>query len=458
MMFNRAIIKFKNQDLERIRGILLSDLSVEKYGCLIGKTEIIDDHVFVMIYDYRFPKETQIKSHSIVSLNIDGKFVQSIIEEMNQRVDVDTLIEVHTHPFSKKGAHFSSVDDQDERNFSRVIQKNYPLLNYGSIVFSQKEYSARLWKVDSQSFEKSLNALIITQKPYEQISSSNNKDKEDTLSLEQMEILHRSELLFGRDNIKKITNNQTITIVGVGGIGSVVAENLIHMGFNRLILCDHDQAELSNLNRLVGLTYEGAKTNRLKVDIVKEHLLRINPDAHILSIPKKIEDIDNILEIALSSWIIMATDNHYSRFLIQKLCFKYFIPFIHVGVNISFIDGKIHDMSGETIVVRMGDQFCLSCLNKLKPNEIHKVLSHDPNVRSGLVHKGYVTGLDIKEPAVKTLNAIMGSITVDALMNEYTNMRENYPITVYENNKALRIYNDDVTIKKRKTTCSICRI
>ena len=31
-------------------------------------------------------------------------------------------------------------------------------------------------------------------------------------------------------------NNQTITIVGVGGVGSIVAENLIHMGFQKINL------------------------------------------------------------------------------------------------------------------------------------------------------------------------------------------------------------------------------
>ena len=101
---------------------------------------------------------------------------------------------------------------------------------------------------------------------------------------------------------------------------------------------------------------------------------------------------------------MVATDNHASRFRIQQLAFKYYVPFITAGVNITVDDGKIIDMSGEVILIRMGDKVCLTCLKRLKYNEIAKEIHPDKNVRNGLVRKGYVQGLDVKEPAVKTFS------------------------------------------------------
>jgi len=83
---------------------------------------------------------------------------------------------------------------------------------------------------------------------------------------------------------------------------------------------------------------------------------------------------------------------------------KYYVPFITAGVKITVDDGKIVDMSGEVILIRMGDRVCLTCLKRLKFNEIAKQIPPDKNVREGLVRKGYVQGLDVKESAVKTLN------------------------------------------------------
>lgn len=62
----------------------------------------------------------------------------------------------------------------------------------------------------------------------------------------------------------------------------------------------------------------------------------------------------------------------------------------------------------------------MTCLKRLKYNEIAKQLSPDKNVREGLVRKVYVQGLDVKEPAVKTLNTHLATLAVDKF-NELKN-------------------------------------
>lgn len=162
--------------------------------------------------------------------------------------------------------------------------------------------------------------------------------------------------------------------------------------------------------------------------------------------------------IADSDWIMVATDNHASRFQIQQLAFKYYVPFITAGVNITIEDGQIVDMSGEIILIRIGDRVCLTCLKRLKYNEIAKQISPDKNVREGLVRKGYVQGLDVKEPAVKTLNTHLATLAVDTLVNQYTERQRDVVIRVFEDNFAPVIYEDAENVENRNLSCNICDI
>lgn len=276
----------------------------------------------------------------------------------------------------------------------------------------------------------------------------------------------RSVRALGLDNMRAITGGQTISVVGVGGIGSIIAEHLIHMGFHHINLIDFDTLEISNLNRIVAATYQDAKEHRIKVEAIRENLLKINPKAQIRAFNSKLEpshrtvlsDVKVERALAMSDWIMAATDNHASRFLIQELAFRYYVPFIVSGVNITVEDDKILDMSGEVILVRMGDRVCLKCLKRINYNEVYKVIHPDRKVREGLVHKGYVRGLDVKEPAVKTLNTHIATLAVDVLINQYTERQRNRAIVVYEDNVSPCIYEDVDSVFNRNLHCDVCDI
>src|SRR2546421_13041054 len=100
-------------------------------------------------------------------------------------------------------------------------------------------------------------------------------------------------------------HDQVISLVGVGGLGSVVAEHLIHMGFHEINLIDPDVLELSNLNRVVGAYYEDAEQKRYKVDVVKRHLTSINPKATVLACTRDVLDQKTESFLALSDWMIV---------------------------------------------------------------------------------------------------------------------------------------------------------
>ena len=266
------------------------------------------------------------------------------------------------------------------------------------------------------------------------------------------------QLVLGLDVMRTIMYHQVISIVGVGGLGSVVAEHLIHMGFHEINLIDPDVLEMSNLNRVVGAYYEDAQQKRYKVDVVKRHVTNINPKATVLAYKSDVHDKEMERVLALSDWMIVATDNHSSRLKVQELSVKYFVPLLSLGVNITVKDNKIEDMSGEVITARVGDYLCLHCLNRINPIKVASERHPDKTIREELVKRGYVTGKDIKEPAVKTLNSYVATMAVEVLVNQYTDVRRHVPILVYENNGYMSIYEDRESVQLRNKHCFLCNI
>ncbi|GAC1349837.1 MAG: hypothetical protein NVSMB27_26680 [Ktedonobacteraceae bacterium] len=508
---SRYIIKFKHRDLAYLRSRLLEDLSREHFAVLLGKTQKFDGYTIIKVIDVLFPGQSDYNQQSMAFLRIKKDFIHKALVELTSRYDVDTIIDAHTHPFTQANVSFSATDDGDETTFFRFLKEKFADINYASIVFSQRQYSARVWTFsgDSPSFEgkreapvasrqerapalpagegsrrggaptgsssperrKTFNngsivarrALLKTQTSPENIASSDFREETDehyekTAVTGAEGFFNRSALVLGLDVMRTIMRDQVISIVGVGGLGSIVAEHLIHMGFHEINLIDPDVLEMSNLNRVVGAYYEDAQQKLYKVDVVKRHVTNINPKATVVACKKDVHDKEVESVLALSDWIIVATDNHSSRLRVQELSVQYFVPLLSVGVNITVKDNKVEDMSGEVITARVGDYLCLNCLNRINPIKVASERHPDKAIREALVKRGYVTGKDIKEPAVKTLNTYLATMAVEVLVNQYTDVRRHVPILVYENNGYMSIYEDKESVQLRNKHCFICNI
>ena len=88
----------------------------------------------------------------------------------------------------------------------------------------------------------------------------------------------RTELLIGKDGVKKL-NNAKVAIFGIGGVGSYVVEALARAGVKNFLLVDNDVVSITNINRQIIATNK--TVGQPKVEIAKERILEINPEANI---------------------------------------------------------------------------------------------------------------------------------------------------------------------------------
>ena len=88
----------------------------------------------------------------------------------------------------------------------------------------------------------------------------------------------RTELLLGKDAMEKLANSR-VAIFGIGGVGGYTVEALARTGVGTIDIIDDDKVCLTNINRQI---YATQKTvGKYKVDVAKERILEINPQANI---------------------------------------------------------------------------------------------------------------------------------------------------------------------------------
>lgn len=86
----------------------------------------------------------------------------------------------------------------------------------------------------------------------------------------------RTEMLIGKDGLSRLKQAR-VAVFGVGGVGGYVVEALARSGVGAFDLIDNDTVALSNLNRQIIATRD--TIGRDKVDVMRERILSINPDA-----------------------------------------------------------------------------------------------------------------------------------------------------------------------------------
>ena len=126
-------------------------------------------------------------------------------------------------------------------------------------------------------------------------------------------------------------NDTGILIVGMGGLGCPVAQYLISSGIGYLTIMDSDKVERSNLSRQPIYTEEDI--GKYKVNVAKEHLSKINPNAVINELPERLTK-ENALTVASSNdFVIDCTDAIDSRYVLSDICQSIEKPLIHGGVR-----------------------------------------------------------------------------------------------------------------------------
>ena len=135
-----------------------------------------------------------------------------------------------------------------------------------------------------------------------------------------------------RDEQRTLVNS-TVAIIGCGGLGGYVLEQLARLGIGCIMVWDYDVFEEHNLNRQI--LADSGNIGASKVDAAARRIARVNPEVRILAIDARFDAglaREKLPEYAVQV-VVDALDNIEDRLLLARICRELNLPLVHGAVE-----------------------------------------------------------------------------------------------------------------------------
>jgi hypothetical protein len=393
---------------EALRKHLLSDRSREQMAVtLCGVNKLKKKLKLLVGYLILLPRDA-FKEQSSCYLELKAEVQRYILKlAASERL---SQVDWHSHPGESSRVDFSGVDDLHEARLASYLDKKIPGTFYGSVVVNRRSASARIWQINrNEVAPKSVDCIRVTDYGNNGFLLEEPKPTDSPSD----ECFSRQVLAFGEEFQRRLSELR-VGLIGHGGLGSIIAEQLTRLGVFRWVVVDDDCIEISNLNRLPGAVPGDAKRKKSKVALAQRNIFRINPRAKFRGLVSPVGN-KNVLDCLKGcDLLIVGTDNHSSRLIANRLSVQYLIPLVHAGVNIDVDENrKIIDISGEFAIPPLGE-WCLQCAGIIDPQLAGWELA-DEEIKKTIRARGYVQ--DTPAPAVYHLNGVISSLAVAEIHN-----------------------------------------
>jgi molybdopterin/thiamine biosynthesis adenylyltransferase len=238
----------------------------------------------------------------------------------------------------------------------------------------------------------------------------------------------RNVRALGTDGQRRL-RDATVGVVGVGGIGSQVAEQFARLGVGELVLVDPDTVEPSNLPRLVG-AYDH-HVGKPKVEAVREHAWRSSPgDIDVTAIAEPVEAVPE--RLADCDLVVGCVDRVTARSFCNEWAVKHLTYYVDAGVRIDTTDEQVVGMTGYVHLVAPGSTACFDCLGR-HDQEAARIERLSPDEREAELERGYIDTEQVSpEPAVIHLNGLCASKTVSVATDVVTGVKTPPDFVRYE--------------------------
>ena len=213
---------------------------------------------------------------------------------------------------------------------------------------------------------------------------------------------------------ERIFATAKVGILGLGGGGSHVVQQLAHLGIKNFVVCDPDKVEDTNLNRLVGATRQDVENSTLKVEIAQRIVEGLHADAHIVLLPERWQENAECLKTC--DILVGCVDSYLGRYEIEVFSRRYLIPYIDIGMDVFQMGNEPPRMVGQVILSIPGDH-CLWCLG----------LITDKNLAEEGTRYGDAGG----RPQVVWANGVLASAAVGTVVDLLTDWTGSIRRVVY---------------------------
>ncbi|MFB3062016.1 MAG: ThiF family adenylyltransferase, partial [Candidatus Binatia bacterium] len=314
------------------------------------------------------------------------------------------LMFVHSHPDPRFPVELSQVDLSSFQSLAATLA---PMLDgpFAAAVVHPHGWAGVIWQDSQVTAIDRILEIGRTIRFLSPISYMNTSPLDDRQA-DALGIVH--------DIVRKLS----VGVVGVGGLGSPIAEQLFRMGVDELFVIDHDLLDTeSNVRRDFGAKLSDLGKNKLKVDVVGDHLDEIGLGVKVRRIAGDVREEEVFRHLLDADVVLNATDTHGSRAIVNELASTYLLPVIDVGVRVGAkSDNRLSALVAEVRVLTSSTP-CLWCRGTISP-EVIRAENLPYEEREQLEGEGYVVqGVGDPVPSVVALTVLGSGLATTALLS-----------------------------------------
>jgi molybdopterin/thiamine biosynthesis adenylyltransferase len=320
-----------------------------------------------------------------------------------------SFVFVHSHPHDVPG--HSPQDNREEVSLFRTAHVRIggvPI--HGSLVLSAPDKPVgRVWLADGCHHPISTIRVV---------GERLRLFRHGTAIEPNISLFDRQVRAFGNE-LQSLLAQLRIGIVGAGGTGSAVCEQLTRLGVGEIIIADGQALDASNVTRVYGSRL--ADQGRPKVHIQRDHVSRIGLDTVIHTLEKDITYRSVLEEFRFCDAVFGCTDDQWGRSLLTRLAIYYHVPVLDMGVKIDSTDGAIRSVQGRVTTLLAGVP-CLFCRGRITAEGVRaeSIALLNPAEAEQLRREGYAPELEEAAPAVIPFTTAIASSAVCELLHRLT--------------------------------------
>jgi molybdopterin-synthase adenylyltransferase len=441
-------VRLTQPQWEQLERILLATREVETKCFLLCKALEREDDVALLVRELVSVPDDAYERRSAVQIIVRREFIHQLLVRCAE--ENLSLLEAHTHPWSTS-ASFSGIDmNSDIRKFL-ATQSMSPPFRHATMVFGgDMSFEGHLWDYRRRRMvpiDRVKVCGLSLQFRYPSGAAL------PPLAQSQREIFDRQIRAFGEVG-QHVMQSLTVGIVGLGGLGSQIAQALSLLGVGHLILVDPDKLETSNANRVVCINRQHVIKQFPKVNAIALMLKQLcMKPPKVTPIKAVVTDPNAWQALLWADVIVGAVDSATARQFLNCVSVCSLIPYLDGGVGVKAHDGRIQSGGGQVRVVLPGVGFCLTCLGQETVERVEEQLT--PEQRELSQRLGYIQGERIPNPQIVFLNGVLANLLVWELVKLVTGCLPVKPYIYYDLTEQ-KVF--PVPDAQRRENCLMCSL
>lgn len=238
-----------------------------------------------------------------------------------------------------------------------------------------------------------------------------------------MDRFDRNIRFFGIDG-QRLLRESVVAVVGCGGLGQHVVQQLAYLGVRTIIAIDDECLGLTNKNRYVLSYHDDPIEGMPKVDIIERSVKMIDPSINVIKVPAGVRSKQVFDALRQAHAIFGCLDNDGARLILNEYALAYGKELFDIATDTQKDGDKLY-FGGRFAYVAVDEPGCLACMDLIDLTAASKDLANEKSRQD----REDIYGVDRNElteigPSVVSLNGVLASLAVQEYMVQTTGIRK----------------------------------